>query len=216
MLGLVHRQSDPHVDSGQYRGKLNQYCQKNVIKPSYTNSWKCDETYDTKLQRKVYKATVECVLSNGEIVRGDSKQYYDGKKAIAQEQAAKDAIEQIEHVLKTSMPQNTPTPHAPSLSLNPPLHPLPDTNVSQGISSPSNPPTNVYKQELNNYFQGQLRKELPTYKSEPDVGGFICYVSHPYFQTLFGKDNFVGKVGGTKKEAENSAAWRAWSSIMPR
>ena len=159
---------------------------------------------------------MKCVLFNGHIIQGDSKQYYDGKKSIAQEQAAKDAIEQIEHVLKTSMPQNTPTPPALSLSLNPPLQTLPSSNISQSIPSSSNPPSNVYKQELNNYFQGQLRKELPTYKSEAVVGGFLCYVSHPYFQTLFGKDNFVGKVGATKKEAENSAAWRAWTKIMPR
>lgn len=123
------------------------------------------------------------------------KDSINGKKMLEAPPTYKEVPYRQFSISKNAMSQNTPTLPVPAPSrLN-------------------KPPNNiyVYKEKLNNYFHGQLKKELPTYTCKVIDGGFQCFVSHHLFDR-----EFVGKIGATKKEAENSAAKKAWTKMMSR
>ena len=82
----------------------------------------------------------------------------------------------------------------------------PNMFFDESTSSVS-PKEKVYKQKLNNYIQHELRESLPKYTTESVGTGYQCVIVHGLFGSI------QGSIFPTKKEAENSAAWRAWYKI---
>lgn len=184
---IVARDS-PVVAKGEYRGLLNQYEQKGIInKPKWL---KCSESYDETQKCTVYRASVECTLvNNGTVVIGDSKVYYSGKKGVAQEVAAKDAVKQINSFL------SCPNLCSSQLQVN--------SQLPQQVQTVS-PLTEIAltsKRDLNNYFQGELRLPLPGFNtSHLPSGGFQCTITHYKIGLV------KGEIRQSKREAEESAA----------
>ena len=184
----------PQVTSGHYLGLLNHYIQAGVIAPLYTSSWDVDTHCDSQNVTK-FKATVKCeLLKDGSLIVGDSKRFYNGRKKTAKEMAAKDAIEQIERKIKTTASIQNSTIRSMSLP----------SGGAEG-SKTKVQPLLTYKQNLNNHFYGKLDDSLPVYDTKPVENGFQCHITHKRFDSKV----ICGQVCKTKKEAENSAAWRA-------
>ena len=185
----------PQVTSGHYQGLLNYYAQTGVIAPSYSSSWDIECSWNDSQNVTKFKATVKCeLLKDGSLIVGDSKIFYDGRKGTAKEMAAKDAVEQIERRIKTTASIQDSTIRSMSLP----------SGGAEG-SKTKVQPLLTYKQNLNNHFQGKLNDSLPVYDTKPVESGFQCHITHKRFDSKV----ICGQVCKTKKEAENSAAWRA-------
>ena len=160
---------------GHYRAKINEYKTKGIIESYKISSHQQDISFRSK---------IDCKMAEGEVITGDSKLHYLGKKAISEEKAAEDALCKIN---KKQLPQcsRPSTVHETSL----------------------NPNDKKYKSILNNLLFQKLKMEMPNYISVQDhQGNFQCTISH----SLLGKV-VSGSKFQTKKEAENSAAWRVLS-----
>ena len=144
-------------------------------------------TMTSELTRQGFRSQVFCKLHDGQEIVGDSVRYYPGKKAISEEKAAEDALSKINACIPKSKPLPQPTANSDT----------PSTNKL------------VYKGKLNNLLIQGLKLGMPYYQSVKDSEGkFQCTVHHAA--------SFGSVTGGeflTKKEAENSAAWRAWLKL---
>lgn len=199
---LLSRNS-PVQQLGQFRGLLNQYRMKGVITEYHF------ETSENTKEQGSFKSTVTCSLTSGEEAVGDSVNYYTGKKGISEEMAAKNALAKIEQFIKSSSSDHTVT----MTSTNPPSV----SNVTMpkslfvgptGSTSPTSTAAKVYKQFLHNLLVQKLRQEIPKYDTKRDEqGNFQCTISHQLFGSI------TGSKFPNKKDAENSAAWRAWSKL---
>lgn len=221
-------------DIRKHRDLLNQYKMKGKLK---SFEFDTNEQYDENRKCPVFHSTVLCTLSygDGKQIKGDSKMYYPGKKAISEDIAAEDAVaqltaifdltcEQIEHSSLSSLelPRNDqPSKSTTSLSTMDGVHNQSTTSFIQCVISTTaslppmstestnsvSPKEKVYKQKLNNYIQHQLRESLPQYTTESVGTSYQCVIVHRLFGSI------QGGIFPTKKEAENSAAWRVWYKI---
>ena len=244
-------------DIRKHRDLLNQYKMKGKLK---SFEFDTNEQYDDYRKCPVFHSTVLCTLSYGDEkqIKGDSKMYFPGKKAISEDIAAEDAVAQLSaifdnsHICQSSsqgfqtqcshpvdlnltceqfehsglpsleLPRNDqPSKSTTSLSTMDGVHNQSTTSFIQCVNSTTSslppmstestnsvsPKEKVYKQTLNNYIQHQKRESLPLYTTESVGHGYQCVIVH----SLFG--SIQGSIFPTKKEAENSAAWRAWCKI---
>ena len=130
-------------------------------------------------------------MRDGKEITGDSSRYYQGRKGISEDKATEDALNKIDDYIKetTQSVQSRP-------------------NQEMSLS----PKDKVYKGKLNNLLFQMLKRGMPDYKTtdRDSDDNFQCTVSH----LLFG--SVSGSKFPTKKEAENSAAWRAWSILLDK
>lgn len=134
------------------------------------------------------------------MLTGDSKKYYP-KKAIAEEKAAENICEQLQK-MKIDLPVSGKTKASTASSAS--------SVVPATVSPPSQ---RIFKQCVNNHFQGKLMTDLPVYTTFPAENGFQCRITHLKFLSLIGCQNIEGNICSTKKDAENSAAWKVWTII---
>lgn len=146
-------------------------------------------------------------MSNNSVIRGDSQRYYE-KKGVAQEMAARDAVEQMQQI-GTILPVRCKVTQSLSLPTGDLTNPIVTSSIRTQTATPSS--RRVYKQELNNYFQGVLRLTLPIYNTQCVDNGYKCHITHKELPTLIGCPSISGQECPAKKLAENSAAWRAWT-----
>ena len=138
-----------------------------------------------------FRSRVTCTLSDGKEITGDSSQCYQEKKRISEDKAVEDALNKIDDYIKET------------------------TQCSASVQSRLNQEMSkdkVYKGKLNNLLFQKLKRGMPDYKTtdRDSDGNFQCTVSHLLFGIV------SGSKFSTKKEAENSAAWRAWSILLDK
>ena len=139
-----------------------------------------------------YRSMIKCRIRGGRIVIGDSIRYYAGKRSISEEKAVEDALNKIDKILSDTQPA--------VLTLEP-------TRVNEAVTSNQLP--KVYKGKLNNFLHQQEKLDMPQYKTvEVDDKQFQCTIHHSVFGSITGSKCL------SKKDAENSAAWRAWTHLI--
>ena len=180
---VVGRQGDV-LNPGEYRSKLNELkMNKKITKITPDLKPKQDVQFPNQ---QVHRCITTCVLPDGKEIVGDSVRYYQGKKSVSEEKAAEDAFEKIKQYYQRK-------------------EQLEPTMLEEPVQASKHPNEKIYKQYLHNYLAQQKKAGMAEFHCVRDGNGdFQCTVSHPSF----------GKVSGnkfsTKKEAENSAAWKAW------
>lgn len=170
---------------GFYRAKLNDYKMKQLVE-----EWEMSSNQSGQSHRSMIK----CRIRGGKIVVGDSIQYYTGKKSISEEKAVEDALNKIDKILSAAYNDTQPV-----LTL--------ETRLNDAATSNQLP--KVYKGKLNNFLYQQENLDMPQYKTvEVDDKQFQCTIHHSVFGSITGSKCL------SKKDAENSAAWRAWTHLI--
>lgn len=150
-----------------------------------------------------------CSLTKGQTLTGDSVRYYTGKKGIAEEMAAKHVIAQINAQIEQSASVHSTAIEEPHVTAAVKVAPQRTTTTTPATDSGSMPASTVkiYKQNLHNLLVQKLKEAIPIYHTaaRDEQGNYQCTISHRLFGSAITGNKFP-----SKKEAENSAAWRAW------
>nr|AGW15600.1 HYL1-like a protein [Nematostella vectensis] len=184
-----------------FKSLLQEYCQKMKIDyPSYRTS-QCDDGTSKYLGHFVSN-----VLAVGQNFTGG----YCSKRKAAEQDAAKQALKNIQQTLISSTPssQNIATYSNPSIITNTNNS---QANLSQSLESSFTPqhqttPIKSYKNILQEFAQGSA-KLLPSYTVDTTNSGFIAEVN-------FEGVRYKSKIAhSTKKAAEQNAAESALQAL---